>query len=182
MPTSLLLLATVLAGPVLVERVLAVVNGRPLLLSETRALQEVRGVSAEAALDLLVDEVLMYEQASRTPQAQVRPDEEARGLAELRERHPGLTESIPGPELARLLRRQLGILKYVEFRFRPQIRPSDEELQAAYAEQYGQRPEVPAFDTVVAALRERLVRRQLDQRVEEWIAELHQAADIRRVP
>ncbi|HVQ31193.1 MAG TPA: hypothetical protein VMV21_16485, partial [Vicinamibacteria bacterium] len=65
MPTNLVL-ALLLLSPALVERVLAVVGGRPVLLSETRALQEVRGVAPDAALDLMVDETLMYDQASRT--------------------------------------------------------------------------------------------------------------------
>jgi hypothetical protein len=182
MPTSLVLLATLLVAPPVVERVLAVVNGRALLLSEARALEAVRGVSEEEAVELLVDEILMHDQASRTPQAQVAPEEEEKAKAALFEKRPDLASRVRGPELSRLLRRQLGILKYVEFRFRPQVRPSEEDLQAAYAEQYGSRPEAPSFDTVVEALRERLVRKQLDQKVEEWVSELRREADIRKVP
>jgi hypothetical protein len=182
MLTSVVLFATVLVSPPVVERVLGVVNGRPLLLSEVRGLEAVRGVSEEEALELLVDEVLMYDQASRTPQAQVTSEEEQRARAALYEKRPDLVSRVAAPELSRLLRRQLGILKYVEFRFRPQVRPSDEDLQAAYAEQYGGRPEAPAFDTVVIALRERLVREQLDQKLEGWIAELRKEADLRKVP
>jgi len=181
MPTSLVLLATLLVAPPVVERVLAVVNGRALLLSEARTLEAVRGVSEEEAVELLVDEILMHDQASRTPQAQVTPEEEEKAKADLFEKRPDLVSRVAGPELSRLLRRQLGILKYVEFRFRPQVRPSEEDLQAAYAEQYGERPEAPSFDTVVEALRERLVRKQLDQKVEEWVAELRKEADIRKV-
>jgi hypothetical protein len=181
MLTSFVLLVTLLVAPPVVERVLAVVNGRPLLLSEARGLEAVRGVSEEEAVELLVDEFLMHDQASRTPQAKVTSEEEERARAALYEKRPDLVTRVAAPELSRLLRRQLGILKYVEFRFRPQVRPSEEDLQAAYAEQYGGRPEAPAFDTVVVALRERLVREQLDQKVEAWIAELRKEADIRRV-
>jgi hypothetical protein len=181
MPTSLVL-ATLLVAPPVVERVLAVVNGRALLLSEVRALEAVRGVAEEQAVELLVDEILMHDQASRTPQARVTPEEEEKAKAALFEKRPDLVSEVTDPELSRLLRRQLGILKYVEFRFRPQVRPSEEDLQAAYAEQYGGRPEAPAFDTVVEALRERLVRKQLGQKVEEWVTELRKEADIRKVP
>jgi hypothetical protein len=182
MPTNLVLLATLLVAPQVVERVLAVVNGRPLLLSEVRAVEAVRGVTEEDAVELLVDEILMHDQASRTPQAQVTSEEEEKARAALLEKRPDLVSRVTDPELARLLRRQLGILKYVEFRFRPQVRPSEEELQAAYAEQYGGRPEAPAFDTVVEALRARLQRRQLDHKVEECVSELRKEGDVRKVP
>ena len=84
-------------------------------------------------------------------------------------------------DLTRLLKRQIAILKYVDFRFRPQARPTDEELQQAYAEEYASRPDPPAFETVAEALRDRLVRRQLDLKVEAWIKDLRAATEIRLV-
>ena len=180
MPTSLLC-ALLLLSPAVVERVLAVVGGRPVLLSETQALQEVRGVAPRAALDLMVDEALMYDQASRTPQAAVSALEVERARDSLYEKRPELRSSVARADLARLLKRQMSILKYVDFRFRPQARPTDEELQQAYADEYGGRPEAPAVDTVTEALRDRLVRRQLDLKVEAWIKELRAATEIRLV-
>ena len=57
--------------------------------SRTRARwPRVRGVSDEEALELLVDESLMYEQASRTPQAAVAPAEEQAALADLLQKRP----------------------------------------------------------------------------------------------
>jgi len=181
MPTSLLL-ALLLLSPTVVERVLAVVNGHPVLLTERQALQAVRGVAPDAALELLIDETLMYEQARRTPQAAVTVEEEQSARNEVLEKHPELLSEVARPDLTRLLRRQLSILKYVDFRFRPQARPTDEELQRAYAEEYGGQPDPPGFEAAVAALRSRLVRRQLDQKVEEWIKELRASAEIRIVP
>jgi hypothetical protein len=179
MPTSLLALV-LLAAPQVVERVLAVVDGRPLLLSEARAVAAVRGVPLAEARDLLVDEVLMYEQASRTTQAAVSAQEEGEAEAALLERRPELKTSVGAPELRRLLRRQLAVLKYVDFRFRAQTRPDDQELRRAYAESYpGEDP--PAFETVEAALRERWIKQRLDAALEAWIAELRQGAEIRRV-
>jgi hypothetical protein len=159
-----------------------VVDGRPLLLSDTRAVARVRGVSEEAALELLVDESLMYEQASRTPQAGVPLAEEQAAGAELLQKRPALASEVTAASLSRLLRRQLAILKYVDFRFGPQVRPTDEELQRAYAEEYEARPEAPAFETVVEALRERFARQKLDLKVEAWIKELRAEADVRHVP
>jgi hypothetical protein len=180
MPTSLVLLALVLSSGV-VERVLAVVNGRPVLHSEARTLAVVRGVSADAALELLIDEALMYEQASLTPQASVRDDDLAEARQELFEKRPELRSELTEKDVERLLARQSAILKYLEFRFRPQVRPSDEELQKAYAEEYGGRPDPPAFETVADELRERLARRQLGEKVEAWVKELRASADVRKV-
>ena len=180
MPTSLLL-ALLFLSPAVVERVLAVVNGRPVLLTETQALQEVRGVAPDAALGLLIDETLMHEQARRTPQATVTAEEEESARSELLEKRPELRTRVARPDLTRLLKRQLSILKYVDFRFRPQARPTDEELQKAYAEEYGGQPDPPGLDAVMETLRDRLVRRQLDQKVEEWIKDLRATAEIRMV-
>jgi hypothetical protein len=180
MPTSLVL-ALLLLAPALVERVLAVVGGRPVLLSETRALQEVRGVAPDAALDLMVDETLMYDQASRTPQAAVRPDEVESARDALYSKRPELRSLVAPADLARLLKRQISILKYVDFRFRPQVRPTDEELKQAYDAEYANRPEAPVLETVAEALRDRLVRRELDLKVEAWIKELRSSTEIRLV-
>lgn len=201
MPTSAALLFLLLAGtrassppegkagapPVaprpeeVVERVLAVVDGRPLLLSDARAVALVRGVSFGEALELLVDEALMYEQASRTPQAAVASTEEQAALVDLLQEHPQLAAGSTKAALSRLLRRQLAILKYVDFRFGPQARPTDEELERAYAFEYGSRPEAPALETVAEALRARLARQKIDARVEAWIKELRFEAVVRYV-
>jgi hypothetical protein len=183
MPTSLLAVFAVflLAAPEIVERVLVVVDGRPLLLSEARAVAATRGVSLEDAQDLLVDETLMYEQASRTPQSAVSAEEEHKAQAALLEMRPALGNEVGGAELRRLLRRQLAVLKYVDFRFRPQARPSEEELRRAYAEAHSGSIEAPAYEAVEEALRERLIKEKLDAAVEAWIKELRAAAEIRRV-
>jgi hypothetical protein len=165
----------------LVERVLAVVDGRPLLLSDVRVLARTRGVDETAALELLVDETLMYEQASRTPQAAVSVAEEALARAELAEQSPALVASVHEAALGRLLRRQLAILKYVDFRFRPQVRPSDEEVRQAYDAAYGGREEAPTLETVADALRQKLTREKLGERVEAWARELRRDADVRYV-
>ena len=180
MPTNLLLVLLLLS-PAVVERVLAVVGGRPVLLSETLALQEVRGVTPAAALELMVDETLMYEQALHTPQAAVSREETEEARSALYLKRPELRARLARGDLTRLLKRQIAILKYVDFRFRPQARSTDEELQQAYAEEYANRPDPPAFETVAEALRDRLVRRQLDLKVEAWIKDLRAATDIRLV-
>lgn len=163
---------------VLLERILAVVEGRPVLLSEVRVLQSVRGLDEKAALEELIEERLMMREAGRLAQSAVSPEEEDRALALLREASPA-ARAAPEPELRRLVRRQTAILKYIDFRFRPQVSVSDDDVRRAYEQAYGGRADAPSPAAEEPALREALARRALDQRIEAWVAELRAGADIR---
>ena len=162
-----------------IERVVAVVDERPLLLSDVRALQAVRGLAEPKALEAAIDERLMQLEASRLPQADVSPEEEDRALALLLETRPALRAAVPEADLRRLLRRQLGVLKYVEFRFRPQVRVSDEEVRKAWEEEQAGRPAGPALEDEQEAIRARLERQAIDERIEAWVASLRARAAVR---
>lgn len=148
------------------ERVLAVVDGRPVLLSEVRAAQRIRGEDAGPALEALIDEHLMYAEASRLPQAAPTADEESRAVAALERQAP---EGGDPEALRRMARRQATILKYVDFRFRPQVRITPEQLADARAARGGEE----------ADARRVLEAEDLGRRIESWVAELRKAADVR---
>jgi len=139
----------------IVERVLAVVDDRPVLLSEVRLAQQVRGEDAAPALEALIDEHLMFAEALRLPQAALTDAEEARALASLKGRVPGAAADPDA--LRRMARRQATILKYVDFRFRPQVRITAED------------PEEKAL----------LEAAELDARIEAWVKDLRAAAQVR---
>ena len=163
---------------VTIERVMAVVDGHPLLLSDVNELSRLRGLEPAAALEAAIDERLMFFEASRLTQTEVLADEEERALGELLERRPILREQVGEPGLRRVLRRQITILKYVEFRFRPQLRVSDQEVRAAFEAD----PAAGAsFEAEKGVIRERLERRALDERVEAWVRELRGRAEVRYV-
>ena len=164
-----------------IERVVAVVDERPLLLSDLRALQAVRGLAEPEALEAAIAERLMHLEASRLPQADVSQEEEDRALALLLETRPALRAAVPEADLRRLLRRQLGVLKYVEFRFRPQVRVSDEEVRKAWEEEQAGRPAGPALEDEQEAIRARLERQAIDERIEAWVKGLRARADVRYV-
>jgi hypothetical protein len=164
-----------------IERVVAVVDERPLLLSDVRAVQAVRGLSEAKALEAAIDERLMHTEAARLPQADVTPEEEEQALARLLETRPALRGAVPEADLRRLLRRQLGVLKYVEFRFRPQVRVSDEDVRKAWEEEQAGRPAGLALEDEQEAIRERLERQAIDERIEAWVAGLRARADVRYV-
>jgi hypothetical protein len=165
----------------LLERVVAVVDERPLLLSDVRALAAVRGLSGEPAVEAAIDERLMHVEAARLAEAEVRSEEEDRALAALLDARPELRTALPEPELRRLLRRQATILKYVEFRFRPQVRVSDEDVRRAWEAEEAGRPGGVPLEDAQETLREMLERRALDERIEAWVKELRARADVRRV-
>jgi hypothetical protein len=165
----------------LVERVLAVVDERPLLLTDVRTLAAVRGLDPAVALEAAIDERLMYAEASRLAQADVSAEEETRALAGVLDARPELRAAVSEPDLRRLLRRQATILRYVEFRFRPQVRVEDGAVRAAWEAEEAGRPAGAALEDAQEAIRERLERQALDERVEAWVKELRARAEVRYV-
>ncbi|MFI5403828.1 MAG: hypothetical protein ACHQ1G_12895 [Planctomycetota bacterium] len=170
------------AGAEVRERVLAAVDRRPILLSEVKALEAVRGLARAAAVDALIDEDLMLREASRLPAAAAAASLEDKAYAELLAARPGLLDLAAEADLRRLVRRQAVILQYVNLRFLPQVRVSDEVVREAYAAEYAARPDAPSFAEVGGSLREALVRRDVDARIEGWVKELRAGAEIRYNP
>lgn len=171
-----LVLLAVPGRAAVVERILAVVDGRPVLLSEVALFQKVRGEGERQALDGLIDEQLMFREAARLPQAALTPDEEQRAFESLRARIPATSADEEG-QLRRLSRRQAAILKYVDFRFRPQVRIGEEAVRAAYDAE--SRPDGKAFEEAAPAIRAALTEDDLSRRIEEWVKELRRSAEIR---
>jgi hypothetical protein len=171
-----LVLAAATPAPAVVERILVVIDGRPVLLSEVALFEKVRGQAEQPALEGLIDEQLMYREAARLPQAALTAAEEQRAYESLLARTPAAR---PDEQelLRRLARRQASILKYVDFRFRPQVRVSEDAVREAY-EAEG-RSDGTSFEEAAPALRARLSDADLSRRIEDWVKELRQGAEIR---
>lgn len=167
------------AQTVLVDRIVAVVEGRPVLLSEVRVLEQVSGRSPAEALEALIDERLMIREAARLPQAALTTEEEERARASLRERADAARVSASERDLRQIARRQATIVKYVEFRFRPQVRVDEDAVRRAYDEAWSGRPDAPDFETASPELRRRLAEDDLRQRMEAWVKDLRAGADVR---
>ena len=175
---EVLLLAALLSEePSLLERILAVVNSRPVFLTNVQLVERVKGVSEKAALEESIDEQLMSEEAAQLPQAKVTEEEEGRLYQDLLKRLGGLPEDLSEVELQRLVHRQAVIVRYIDFRFRTEVRISDVDVEKAYEARYGQAP--PALNEVRDLLRKDLEDAQVSQKVEAWVKELRSSADIR---
>jgi len=143
--------------------------------------QQLRGLDRPAAVEALVDEQLMLREASRLAQSVVSEEDEQRAYESLLQRNP-TASGRPEADLRRLVRRQAAILKYVEFRFRPQVQVADAAVRDAYEKQYGSRADAPALEAVAPDIRRRLADRELDGKIEAWIKELRSGAEIRYNP
>jgi hypothetical protein len=149
---SPLLLASAARGEV-VERILAVVGDRPLMLSE----------------------------ASRLAQSVVSEEDEQRAYESLLQRVPSASV-LPESDLRRVVRRQAAILTYVEYRFRPQVQVADAAVRDAYEKEYGSRADAPSFEAAAPGIRRQLADRELDEKIEGWVKELRAGAEIRYNP
>jgi hypothetical protein len=158
-------------GAETLERVLAVVDERPVFLSDVRAVEGMDQISRKDALERVIDETLLFREASRLPQVATAPD---------------LAGPNPGPGGAsarrRAVERRTAIRRYAAFRFRPQVRIDDEAIRKAYAERGKTEANPPPFESAASGLREELTMQAVDTRVEEWVKDLRAAARIRYNP
>ena len=168
---------TALAGTV-VERTVAFVNKRPVLLSDVRLTEALLKLDEKEATERTIDEAAMFEEASRLVTGSMPEEMVGPAVLSLREKAgPGFTETA----LRRKALVQLAISNYIEQRLRPQVRVEDDAVRQAFNERVAKDPQSPPFALVADAIRESLESRALDQRIEEWVASLRARAEIRRV-
>jgi len=186
MATRVLVLLLTLALPggrtaagTLVERTEAFVNKRPVLLSDVTLTAALLKLNHAEATERSIDESLMYEEAARLvnetpPEAAV-----VAAVETLREK---AGDRFSEAALRRKALVQLAIAGYIDLRLRPLVRVDDEQVRKAYGDLVSNDSEPPAFGEVADELRESLESRALDERIEEWVAELRHRAEIRRPP
>jgi len=185
----------------LVDRIVAVVDEDPILLSEV---EEVIGLGLaarrpgesdaelrERVIDGLIEQRLRFHEVDRSgflrvPVAEIEarmaelvgafgdPEAFRRRLAEL-----GMTE----PEVRQLVARQLAVLTYVEERLGARVFVGLEDIRARYQETVvpeararGESP--PPLDEVREAIRAVLQQERLNQEIARWTDELRREADV----
>ena len=171
-------LVPAVAGTV-VERTLAFVNRRPILLSEVQLTRALLVLDEKEALERTIDEVMMFEEASRLLSDAPPPQNLDAAIATLRE--------IAGPEFpeAALRRKalvQIAIASYIDVRLRPLIRVDDAEVTKLFNERLAKEVPPPSFTVASLEIREFLARQALDRRIEEWVTSLRRREEVRRPP
>lgn len=187
--------------PRLVDRVVAVVDEDPILLSDLEraiGLGLVRGEPSESvaslerrALDGLIEQRLRLHEIARfgfedAPLAEVDRqlervrshfDDEARWRQELE--RLGLDEQ----RVRQILAHQLSVLTFVEERLGPRVFVGVEEIRRHYDEVLVPRlraagEPVPPIEEVREAIRALLKEELLNREIDRWTAELRRAADV----
>ncbi|HEX9800365.1 MAG TPA: hypothetical protein VGC00_09380 [Thermoanaerobaculia bacterium] len=185
----------------LVDRVVAIVDESPILLSDLRraiglGMVTRREGESEAALlrrtlDEWIERRLRSNEISRFGFEGAPLEDVERQIERLRARFPdeaawqaeladlGLDEA----EVRQLLARQLAVLSYLEQRLGPRAFVSIDEIQRYYDEELTPRlttdgDPVPPIDEVREGIRALLREQKLDREIARWTAELRREADV----
>ena len=181
-----------------VDRIVAVVDRHAITLSEAeqaRRLQQLKG-SEQAQMteivDQLIESYLIEREVKRYPGPPVTTEELSRAVDALREgmgSEEALLEALSAQEmdmdaLERSLRRQLLISHYLDNRFRSLIYVNDEEIQEYYDKEVvpaltSVEPQ-PELDMIEDVIRQVLVEKKFNERVDAWIERLKSRARIRK--
>ena len=189
------------AEPVLVDRILATVDGDPILLSDLQRLtglgivRRLEGESDAAlhrrALDRMIENRLRLHELDRFGFDQAPVEEIDRRYQNIRGRFATEAEfraelerlDLDDTRLRLLVARQISILIYVEERLGPRIFVSVDDIRRHYDEllvpELARSGEVaPPIETVREAIRALLRERRLNEEIDRWTAALRAAADV----
>jgi hypothetical protein len=192
----LLAMSSTIAAGEIIDRVLAIVGGQIITLSDARAAARLALVPLEpdsdpaaGALNRLIDRRLMLVEIERyaPPEPSAAALDEA--LAAVRQRfHDPLAfeaaleeTSMSHDQLRRFIRDTLRIESYQQQRFGSMVQPSEEELVRYYRDQpdaFSAGGVTPPFQSVREEVRARLIEERRAVLVKEWLDGLRRRGDV----
>lgn len=188
------LLAAAGATAEVIDRIVAVVGNRVILLTDVRAalalgLVPVRsGPDAEeAAVRALVERALMLDEVVRYGPDEPAPADVDQRVAAVEQRLGGLLEQtlaqtgIDTERLRAILRDDLRLERYLDQRFSAAAQPTDDEVSRYYAEhrlEFARGDVVPPLADVAAAVRERLTAQRRAALIDDWVDSLRRRSDV----
>lgn len=197
---ALLLLLSLPAAAVTVDRIAAVVDGQALTVSEITQMAELRFFPREGGsedeyrrgiLDALIAQALRYRDVERFGAQDIAADTIEARLVEIRRRFATEAEfdaALARTELAldevrALVKRQLQVEAYIQERFAPLVFVTNEEVEEYYrgpwTEQRRQRGlGVPPFSEVREEVRSALRLSRLQVEIERWTTQLRARANV----
>jgi peptidyl-prolyl cis-trans isomerase SurA len=198
--------STLRAGEI-IDRIVATVNGHIILQSDWgedvryeafvdgRALDQISAEDRKAALDRLIDQELLRQQAQAATPWHPSGEDVTNAIAHIRQQLPsgktgqlwratltsyGLAEA----DLKRRVVVQLELMHFVDTRLRPVIHVDSRNVESYYTQEFlpellhsGSKP-VP-LATVSARVQELLTQQQINERLLSWIQQLRAASNIR---
>jgi len=198
------------AAPVVLDRVVAVVNSQAILSSDLdeeirlSVLDSGRGglgaLTRKTALEQLIARALIQQQIRQEDAQAADPTQaevDAR-LAEIRKLLPACirqncaTEAgwkaflaangLKQERVESYLRYRVEILRFIEQRFRRDIRITQPEIETYYRDtllpQYAKGEAVPPFDEVAPRIQEILLQRQVNALFEDWLTKLRTQGEV----
>ena len=183
----------------IVDRVVAMVDRDVITLSEAEQARELRMVrgAADASLaevvERLIEARLIEREVGRYPAEPISDEDVARAEQSVHRQFPSEADfrmaledqGIGEADLRQLLRRQLVISRYLDRRFRAMVYVSDEEIRDYYQKELlpllsADHEKAPPMESVAPVIHQILEEREFNHRVDGWIEELKERANIRR--
>lgn len=202
---ALIMVPAALSGAAtMLDRVVATVNGRVILLSDWdeevrfecfmagRSLPELSREERKAALDRLIDQELVKEQV-QGGESEPKAEEVNRELARLKSEYsksgsrPSWEAQLESYGLSeKTLRKhvavELGELRLIDERFRPSVRVSAAEIEAYYQHELLpklQASAAPSLSQASDGIRKLLIEEKINQMMSSWLQALRRQARIR---
>ncbi|MGH9557109.1 MAG: SurA N-terminal domain-containing protein [Terriglobales bacterium] len=195
-----------LAGGEILDRVVATVNDGVILESEWddalryecflngRPLDQLTPAGRRAALDRLIDQLLLAQQMETTGFAHATPDEVSARIREIRKDMPGAATEVgwksllaryglTADVLADRVSRQIDLERYVDQRFRPSVYVDAESIQAYYRsrlvpELQSKRSLVPPLEQVRVRIERVLTEERVNELLTAWLKTLRAQSRI----
>lgn len=206
----LLALSARAQSPVVLDKVVAVVNRHAILSSDIddeislSVLDPSRGgqgvLTRQRALEQLISRALIEQQIRREDAQSIEPSpaEVAARLAEIRKELPACIRQscasdagwkaflaehhLTAERVNTYLRYRLGILAFIEQRFRQGIHIPPEEIETYYNDtlvpQYGPGEAIPSLERVSPRIQEILLEQHVNLLFDEWLTNLRKQGDV----
>lgn len=189
-----------------IERIVATVNGHVILQSDLddalrfealvdgRSLDQLTDQDRSRALDRLIDQELLREQAQGTDSQQPPTDEVRKRIQEIQTQRSATSPTVWQAALARYgfdekqfearVAHELAVLRQVEARLRPSVQIDSQSIESYYRDKFlpqlhqAGAQDVPLAE-VAARIREILTQEKLNQLFSSWLQSLRAESKIR---
>lgn len=191
----------------LLDQVVVTVNGNSLLQSDWdaevryealmagRPMDDLSQAEREAALNRIIDQELVREQAygvDMKPVTTAEVDDQMNGLREQYEHdHPGLSWNaavakygFSEADLRQRVQAELTQLRIVDEKLRPSVEVDPSEVEAYYKDKIASQKaggHAAGFDEIKDKIRELLVQQKITQALDAWLESLRTQANIHRI-
>lgn len=208
--TLLMLFAATFAvaqTPQVIDRVVAVVNNQPVLLSDVEDTLELsvlepasHTLSRAQALDQLISRILIQQQIRQQDEKALEPtpEEFAKRMSELRKELPAcrrfncttddgwqsflVAHQLTEARVQAYLHLRLEIMRFIELRFRQGIRIEPGEGRAYYQQTllplYAPGDTPPGYDAVAPRIEEILLQQRVNILFSDWLENLRKQGDV----